>query len=166
MPIGGAYITTNTHSLINFGADLGNIDMSPELEMRFHLPEDKLDEFGNWFAQRKGREINPLRELREELVDELSLLQQLSEKDVQFEFVSLRKVDRITSRVGNIGEKTHYFIEVFDVRFATNTISKLLETVRSNSSVRWISEAEICDGKTTDDIAVDACILLPQQSIS
>jgi len=74
IPVGGAveYTDKGRQFLQSIGAYNfeGDDPNNPSKDLRFFLPVKQLDTFEQWFRRRVDREIDPLRELREELVDE------------------------------------------------------------------------------------------------
>jgi len=81
-PIGGALSITAYDRLAPFAAIL---ETPQNDDLRLTLPRAKLPHFREWFYSGQGRERSPFRELREELVDEASLLPALEPEDVTWE---------------------------------------------------------------------------------
>jgi len=75
IPIGGAlgYMGDTRSILESLGASKFEGDEKGEKDLRFALPTEKLEEFESWFNRSVGREIDPMRELREELVEETGI---------------------------------------------------------------------------------------------
>lgn len=77
LPIGGAfkYHDINRPALEAMGArEFEGDQKTPRLnDLRFILQKGRLEEFEMWFQSRKGRETDPIREIREEMVNELGI---------------------------------------------------------------------------------------------
>jgi hypothetical protein len=112
-------------------------------QMNMSMPIDNLERFADWFYARVDREIVPIRELGEELVDEEKVFptrEHMFMLDMGF---ILRKT---TQRAGG-GPKTAYFFDVY--RFTAEDQESLFTaaSVREGCGVRLIRPGEICYGK-------------------
>ncbi|NDJ60796.1 MAG: hypothetical protein GYB67_06705 [Chloroflexi bacterium] len=156
-PIGGALTYTSETFLDDFAA----IPEKPETrDLRLFIEPARLHQFKMWFMQRTGRETSPFRELQEELVDELGLLDDLKPHDVLIRFRNFLFRERVTARTGVVGVNTHYFHEIYRVEFVSVPKWMKLTQCAADSRGRWVTRADIERGQTPDGIAVDAEILL------
>ncbi|GAB4420820.1 MAG: hypothetical protein Kow00106_17500 [Anaerolineae bacterium] len=149
-PLGGALAFTDVAPLLALGARLED-PASPDL--RLYLPGSVLPRFRAWFASGHGRECSPFRELHEELVTETRALPALSPDDMAV--IALRTVERreSTTRFGAGGPMTHYFLELYEVRFRTDALYRLLHVPTPDSGLVWLTQAQIASG--TWRMAVD-----------
>ncbi|MCX5692177.1 MAG: hypothetical protein NTX47_00590 [Candidatus Omnitrophica bacterium] len=79
IPLGGAlqYDEKGRKILENIGAkDFEGASDELLGDLRFRLPVANLGQFENWFNERQGRETDPVRELKEEIIKELGLFTQ------------------------------------------------------------------------------------------
>lgn len=120
-------------------------------ELRFHLPEDRLDRVRRWFATQKGRECSVLREVAEELVRET-----LTITAAMFGHVTQRYHG--STEHWNPVKETHYLIDVFNVR----TSPKVLQVIERASQLpveqRWVyfvSEEDIRAGYAPDGTEIN-----------
>ncbi|MDZ4766591.1 MAG: hypothetical protein SGI73_18800 [Chloroflexota bacterium] len=159
MPLGGGFIYEDEALLERF-------DAIPELpnthELRLYIPPARLNDFRTWFLSRRDREIDPLRELVEELVDELRALPQLDLSDVAFERRFIHDSERITDRTGVEGEKTQYWLEIFDVTITTPALWQTLLDAPTDGGLRWVTPEAIRAGQTPDGESVEARTILEQ----
>lgn len=142
-PLGGALAFTNAELLIALGARLED---PASHDLRLYLPDEALGDFRAWFAGGEGRERSPYRELYEELVDETRVLAALSPQDVAISW--LRTVERReqTSRFGAGGPLTHYFLELYEVRFVREALYAVLRQPGASSGLVWLTRAQIAAG--------------------
>jgi hypothetical protein len=143
---------------------LARFDAEPEnpqgRELRLYLPGERFPDFRTWFLRRVERETDPFRELREELVEELGVIDALRRADVAFEGVRVLDAERVTDRTGAQGLTTRYLLEVFDVRLVSLAVQAALANLPTDGALRWITRAELDAGKTDDGAAVEASALL------
>lgn len=156
MALGGALEYSNSQLPRIFDARLENSNQ----EFRWSIARSRLDEFRLWFNLRKDREINPFRELREELVDQLRLFNSLSPRDVCMNYAWTVEVERKTDRFGLNTVLTHYFHELFDVIFVSQNHQARLLQLPKHDQLRWVTRQEIEGSSTEDNITIDANILL------
>ncbi|MEW6578348.1 MAG: hypothetical protein AB1435_04045 [Chloroflexota bacterium] len=163
-PVGGALALTEPEHLTAFGARLED---PAAADLRLYLPAGALAGFRAWFHSGQGRERSPFRELYEELVSETRLLPALSPGDVIAE--PLRTVERRepTDRHGDAGPLTHYFLELYDVRFTSARILAALRDPAPDSGAVWLTPAQIAAGAlrlvvdgVLCDVTVRASLLL------
>ncbi|PJF25496.1 MAG: hypothetical protein CUN53_12505 [Phototrophicales bacterium] len=143
---------------------LARFDAEPEnpggRELRLYLPVARFPEFRMWFMQRIERETDPFRELREELVEELGVVEALRRSDVAFEGVRRLDAERVTDRSGAEGLSTRYLLEIFDVRFTSSAVRAALTSLPADGALRWITPTELDAGRTDDGADVEASALL------
>lgn len=132
-PIGGVLKYTEDSVLTRIGARLEDPNSD---DLRFFVKREKLQEFRNWFTKRIGREADPYREIREELVDETRLLNDLQLEDLETRFVGIIEDERITQRAGVSGSLTHYFWEIFETEIVNDKVYS--ELVRKVDSSEWL----------------------------
>jgi len=142
-PLGGALAFTDAEPLMALGARLED---PASHDLRLYLPDEALADFRAWFAGGEGRERSPYRELHEELVDETRVLAALSPQDVAIS--RLRTVERQeqTSRFGAGGPLTHYFLELYEVRFVREAFYAVLRQPQAGSGLVWLTQAQIAVG--------------------
>ena len=166
MALGGSFHIHNPERIRAWDAQLETPNL---MEMRFSVPSDKLASVRIWFQSRKERELDSYRELQEELVSEYNVLVSLARSDLTLTLVSQVERERLTGRHGATGQLTHYFLEVFDVRFSPHIEQTLLQLDNAPVDERmlyWVSEAEIAArhlrivGNTGKNILVDADVIL------
>lgn len=152
-PVGGALAVTEPERLAAFGARLED---PAAADLRLYLPAGALVGFRAWFHSGEGRERSPFRELYEELVSETRLLPALEADEVIAE--PLRTVERRepTDRHGDAGPLTHYFLELYDVRFTSARVLAALRHPAPNSGAVWLTPAQIAAG--TLRLAVDGAL--------
>jgi len=142
-PVGGALSITAYDRLASFAA----IFETPQNDdLRLTLPRAKLPDFREWFYSGQGRERSPFRELREELVDEAMLLPALAPEDVAWEHLWTAEEEAVTARGGQSGVFTHYFLEVFGVRFTNDAVLSALLAAPPESGARWVTREQIEEG--------------------
>ena len=136
---------------------------SGEPDLRFFTTRGHIDAVRLWFDRRQGRETDPIRELREELVDEFAVLPKLEADDVQTRHSVTVERDRLTTRGGVSGQQTHYFIEIHDVTILNIAYRDILQSAQATErGLYWVTEDDIRRGYPVDDPAlkVDADVLL------
>jgi len=84
------------------------------IDIRMSIPDEKIGEFQEWFEKRTEREVNPERELREEIVGEAEVVPYAK---ISFEYVETKDWEMNTTRVPFEGQLTRAFYEFFDVEF-------------------------------------------------
>ena len=141
-PVGGA-ILVNDWGVVK---DL-NLNFNPENpanhDLRLFVPSAQLDIFRKWFYTRQGREIDPFREVYEELVDESQALFDLKRQDVKIRFLNFREDSKQTLRKGMTGEFTQYFFEIFEVKFDALDILLRLKAPPPSAGIILLSDAEV-----------------------
>ncbi len=161
MPLGGAYLYYDESILENFQAVREN-PLSQEL--RLSIPGSMVTEFKSWFHLRSSRETSPFRELKEELVHELKVLDALDRRDLSIRYSCTIEPSRHTSRAEVTGKLTQYFIEIFDVSFINSEHEKRLKALTISDGAAWVSRHNIEKGCLKLDercwIDIDAGILI------
>lgn len=156
-PIGGVLKYASQTLLDRFEAT-----SESKLDLRLFIPQEKLDAFCAWFAERHAqeREISPFRELHEELVEELKVLPSLSENQVKIQYQYLRVTERLSNRHNATGILTINLAEVFDVIFLEHVHIHVLDNISPASQLYWVTEEEIVKGKNAHNIKVAASNLI------
>jgi hypothetical protein len=139
-PIGGALAVHDPGPLERLGA----VFEGPENhDLRLGLPREAIPAFREWFYGGEGREQSPYRELVEELVVETGLLAALPPEAVECTYLRSAEEQAPTQRSGQTGLMTHYFLEIYDVKFRTaSTLGPLLVPPPGSGAV-WVTEAQI-----------------------
>lgn len=111
-PIGGAleFYENARPFLESLGAEFQNGN-----DLRLIIPKTSLPAFREWFVRNEDRETDPLRELREELIDEHGVLPSWPEGELKMSYLRLVEIEEATTRVDQQGRLTHYFYEIFSV---------------------------------------------------
>lgn len=132
---------------------LAQIHAEPEKpgtkELRFYIEDDadRLAAFRAWFIQRRGREVDPFRELHEELVEEPfpefmlpPVLPALSRQDVRYALARTtpRETRQLSNRPGIRVADTHYFQEIFDVAFVNPAVLQQLLDGDHKRGIFWL----------------------------
>jgi hypothetical protein len=139
-PIGGALRLLDVDRLAEFRA---RPETSGSDDLRLTLPRRHLDAFRVWFATGEGRERSPFRELHEELVSEAGLLPALREEEVECRYLWTVEEEALTDRRGQTGLLTHYFLEIYDVRFKTSRALGPLLAAPAESGAVWLTAEQI-----------------------
>lgn len=145
-PIGGAIAVDDWSVLRNmeFNFRPENPDNN---DLRLFLASTQLDQFREWFLQRKQRETSPFREIYEELVEESQALFDLRKQDVGIRFWQFREDAKQTLRKGMTGEFTQYFFEIFEISFKAPDILLRLKSAPPSAGIVLLSEREIRTGQ-------------------
>lgn len=139
-PVGGALSLSDMSVMKRFRALPEN---SGSQDLRLTLPLAALDEFRAWFYAGQDRERSPFREIQEELVTESHLLPALSPDDVQVDYLWTVEQESLTQRAGQTDTLTHYFLEIYDVRFKRAAELALLLTAPPESGAVWVTPEQI-----------------------
>lgn len=158
-PIGGALTYRDTALLTRFSA----IPENPAgRDLRLSIPAGCMDAFRAWFRGGSGRETTPLRELREELVQEFGIIDALTPRDVMLQFVHTHESQSLSDRHGAQTVATHYFQDIFCVRFRQPSVRRRLEAAAPDSGLRWFTRRELEQGRSDDGARLNAAMLLGQ----
>lgn len=139
-PIGGAIRVFDPNRLETFGA----IPEDPtQNDLRVTMPYDMLPAFGDWFYSGLDRERSPFRELHEELVGESCLLPALEPTDIEWRHIWTAEEEAFTMRRGQTGLLTHYYLEIYEVKFLTAATLGPLLAAPSESGAVWVTADQI-----------------------
>jgi hypothetical protein len=144
-PIGGALELLEPSYLKLFDAEPED---AAHNDLRLTMPHRLLPSFRQWFYSGMGRERSPFRELREELVIEAKLLDDLSKDDVACKLLWTIEEEGFTDRQGQTGLLTHYFLEIYDIKFKTPQALGPLLSPTTESGAMWLTEEQITQGDT------------------
>jgi hypothetical protein len=113
-------------------------------DLRMVLPVENLARFEVWFRRRIERETDPVRELKEELIQEHAALEQWPEAGVAINYLGI-VIDRgITTRRGLEGVPTTYFFEMFQVDFHKSITETIVRAVSCpGSQIRLVTREDI-----------------------
>jgi hypothetical protein len=150
-PIGGALQVYDADHLKRFGASPEDATSG---DLRLTLPVTALTAFREWFYTGEGRERSPFRELHEELVSESRLLAALEPADVDARYLWTTEEESFTDRCGQTGLLTHYFLEIYDIKFKTSAALGSLLSAPPDSGAVWLT-AEQIQRQTTVQLTVD-----------
>ncbi|NDJ78420.1 MAG: hypothetical protein GYB65_19395 [Chloroflexi bacterium] len=139
-PIGGALELYDLDRLVDFEARPEDPASS---DLRLMLPEDKLPAFAEWFYAGEGRERSPLREMQEELVNESRLLPSLEPEQLAYDHLWTVEEQTFTMRRGQTGVLTHYFLEIYAVRFLAAAALGPLLALAPDSGATWVTAEQI-----------------------
>ncbi len=144
-PVGGALAVTNPGVLERFSASLENAASG---DLRLTLPQAQLPAFRDWFYAGQDRETSPFRELYEELVSENGLLEDLRPDQVTAEHLWTVEEDAFTQRQGFSGWLTHYFLEIYGVKFRSAAALGPLLIAPPSSGAVWVTREQLEKGGT------------------
>ncbi len=143
-PIGGALHFDDDAILKRFDA---RPESAVDPELRLMLPVDNLPAFRHWFYTGQDRESSPFRELHEELVIESKVLPTLTPDDVTCKRLWTVENEQFTTRKGQTGLLTHYFLEVYAIGFTRTSILGQLISAPHETGARWLSRAQVASEK-------------------
>lgn len=130
-PVGGAleYLPNGKKFLDNLNVKYER--QTPDLRLR--MDKDNLELFDFWFSKGIDRERDVFRELKEEMVDEESIIKSLSESDVEIKFIRTEKpvidIDGLTN---------HFFYEIYSVEFSDDKLKEINEYIKSQGDVKKV----------------------------
>jgi hypothetical protein len=153
-PVGGALSMSDPSILDQFRASPEN---AASLDLRLTMPHAALEYFCAWFYSGQDRERSPFREIQEELVEEAKLLPALDLEDVQWEYLWTVEQESMTQRTGQTGTLTHYFLEIYDVKFKRAAELGPLLAARPESGAVWVT-AEQIDQRGTIQLPFDGAL--------
>lgn len=139
-PVGGALQMFDLARLSAFNASLEDVSSG---DLRLAMPHTALPAFRDWFYTGEGRERSPFRELREELVNESKLLAALEPDDVDCRYLWTTEEESLTDRRGQTGLLTHYFLEIYDIKFKTSVALGSLLSAPPDSGAVWLTLEQI-----------------------
>ncbi|MDI3473692.1 MAG: hypothetical protein PWR30_15 [Candidatus Woesearchaeota archaeon] len=159
-PVGGAIkIEPSSVEYLKNNLD-AEFEDEKDKELRLSLPKKYLLKFQDWFYKRRGREITPYRELKEELIDESKLLNYFSKEEIKIRYAGCHINKGITDRPGQSGKETIRFLELFDVSFSEKIKDKILNSYQKNEFVSLVGKDEIENKMTRDGIQIASTALL------
>ena len=129
-----------------------NTQFEKGMDLRLTIPANNVDAFRTWFERKEHRETSPLRELREELIDEHRVLPSWACNLAEPDFLCRIEHEEETSRKDRIGVLTRYFYEIFEVKLPTELEHACRAAAGSNSSrLRLVTKREVLSGSPTKD---------------
>ena len=139
-PVAGAITYTDPAIIRHLNAELENPDTK---DLRFYIDkagaEQRLAMLRAWFHRGVGRELDPFREMREELVDEQRILPYLRRRDVQIRLLYTFENRQATDRPGARVSGTFYLHEVFDVKITNPTLMHHLTAGDHRHGAFWLT---------------------------
>ena len=155
-PIGGAIETTAEGiGELKKILDIDNESFEKGNDLRFHMKGAKGNEFREWFLDGKQRELDPTREIIEELIDEAKLLTTEDLEELRHTKAGYATKLAETTRHGQEGQMTLRLLEVFNVELKPEALQKL-EALAKNpeAQIRFVTEKEIKNEQTEDGIKI------------
>src|SRR3989339_1916856 len=124
-----------------------------DTSLRLDLPLAKLADFQQWFLLRFQREVSPLRELKEELVEEFKLLDSLDAEQIIFRYLwtDLPPL-RPSVYPGKEYLKTQFLFEVFDISFSSKALGDRILAQVNAGKIVLASEKEIQDQRSNQAV--------------
>ena len=117
-------------------------------DLRLTLLSRSLADFEAWFAERKQREVDPLRELREELLSEHGLDPTIDIDKWNWQLLWTSKDETKTTRKGAEGALSRYCFEVYDIQIPPRLRARFADSVeKTGVRLFWVSEADIRKGQ-------------------
>jgi hypothetical protein len=142
-PIGGALAVEDLNALERFS---GIIESAESRDLRLVIPQEQLPAFREWFYAGVDRETSPYRELYEELVRETGLLAVLRPDQVLCEHLWTIEEDAFTQRHGYSGWLTHYFLEIYSIKFKSAAVLGPLLIAKPESGAVWVTREQLEHG--------------------
>jgi hypothetical protein len=131
-------------------------------DLRLFVPHADIDTFQAWFRSRQGREVDPFRELHEELVDEYQVLTHLDRTDVRAKHIRTVQSERFSNRTGATGVLTYSYQEIYDITFSAAESWERLRRVSPQTGLYWVTFEDIRRGNLTDQTVVNARSIIQQ----
>lgn len=124
-------------------------------DLRLILPMEKAETLKDWFAERRDRETDALRELEEELLEEhgLALPVEFIRK-LPCRYLWTVSTRMASSRKGQEGVETWYLFEVFEIMVGAETNRILGASVEASTCLRLLKKETIESGVSEDGIPV------------
>lgn len=155
-PIGGALRYYPHNLLARWQAEPETVG---EQELRFYMDEAYLPDFKRWFQSAQEREVTPLRELSEELVDEYRVLPPFTSADIRWRYLHTVERVRHTERNGAAGHTTLNLHDIYEVRFTRPDLLDRLYMPLADA-LYWVTPKMIRHGQTQNGIPIQADVLL------
>lgn len=152
-PLGGALEAHDTSIFERFAT---RREQNNSLDLRFFMDAQDLDAFRSWFEKRQDREIDPFREIYEELVEEAQVLPNLERDDLRIFYRYSHEKEQSTQRSGVSGVLTHYFLEIFEVWVLSPMVKHRLNTLPERSGIYLLSKKEARHAETVQMTVDDA----------
>lgn len=147
-PIGG--VLRAREQAIPYLEKLGAVFEDERGGLRFRLPTGKLLEFDKWFKSRRGREISPARELKEELIVEFAAVPARAWRKPSFRLLRTTVCTAKSGRTGQHGRMTRYYAEIYSTRLNPSMIRHIRRRLKApGSRLGLVSEDEILVGRST-----------------
>lgn len=127
-------------------------------DLRLRIPRQKVWIFRGWFLENRGREIDPIRELSEELVSEEDILTLEDLVVTRSDRVGYYSEEAITQRAWHEWMQTLRIAEVFRISLNDITLGKLLQSPK----IRFVTRNEILERRTTDGVdiwSISKCVV-------
>lgn len=168
-PMGGAIeMTSAGRDTIKQELLISDTSFEKGNDLRFTMDGKNANALRLWFLTRTGRETDPRRELREELVDELRIKQGEQEAavltpndlpdmwQIPTSFAGYQTEVARTMRQNQEGALTLRLLEIHDVTLPESVLTKLktAEQVQPEVSLRFVTAEEIAEAQTMDGIAI------------
>ena len=140
-PLGGA--TAFEPSALPFLKSIeATFDEVTKRELRFSMPEKNLDRFREWLESDKDRELDPRRELHEELLDEHKV--QIAPEDLARAALRRRKLRSWQETSTRTCALTAYYHEIYDASLPADAIEAIRAHIeRGSSRLQLVTEDEI-----------------------
>lgn len=169
-PVGGAIELTQGG--ISTLCKLLNIDQCAfenGADLRLIMQGKHANDLREWFLSRQGRELDPDRELREELIQETGLLASDDFRGIIYGHPKYQTELAVTDKAGQEGKLTLRLIEVYPTTFNNNALQKLLSAAEQlDSMIKFVTDDEIARGYSNEGIeirAVARSLIRPNTSI-
>ena len=155
-PVGGAIeLTVAGLEELQGLLDINQSSFENGKDLRLIMHGKYANKLREWFLGRRNRELDPIRELREELIEETGLLSEADFSGLQFGRPGYQTELAVTDRAGQEGKLTLRLIEVYPATFNIDALSKLLEAAgKSDSMIRFVTEEEISSGFSIEKIRI------------
>ena len=129
-----------------------NAEFEKGMDLRLTIPANNVVAFRAWFERKEHRETSPLRELREELIDEHRVLPSWSCDLAEPIFLRHIEHEEETTRKDRIGALTRYFYEIFEVKLPAELEDACRVAAGTDSSrLRLLTRQEALSGSPTKD---------------
>jgi len=151
MPLGG-HIKVNyngrNYLIEEFNARfLEDSNDNVSYDLNIVIKKNMLKDFNNWFELGYGRETTPLRELKEELVDEMGIVDSLKGRDTQSKYsFRISQIDRSKKYIG----QTKRYFEFHDVGLGIDLEDKIKDAADESYLIALVTEEEIGNGRIND----------------
>ena len=152
-PIGGGIMLTAEGKL--FAQDAFDVkSFERDLDMRFTMPGSKAGELMTWFQSRQGREIDPRREVEEELTQEFPHL--LHPEMTRGTIAQLEGFHSYIAPSPIYGALTLYLTEVSAITLPDQALTRLLEHSETADEpwIHLVTASEIKSGFTNSGIEI------------